>query len=221
MTPETISINEAFDPDDPTARFVVSMAMARNDVLFTLIELVEANERGAPFRVWKLRVLLGYLHEALLALSQFRNEYEDVRALIRQLPTETQENLGDAVRLDSSISKKALSAGRNSVFHYPAPSKRYDESLEEVLVRAMGDYGWAPLRTNPAARKGHEFFAFADELATAVALREFSHELVEHRVEQEQVRQAAIGFANWSFALVHHHLRGSGIDFTSDGTAVR
>jgi mevalonate pyrophosphate decarboxylase len=66
------SIAEVFPHDDPVARFVVAMSMARNDVRHALTRAGEANDQDDPeFGYW-VRMATGHFFEAAYALSHWR-----------------------------------------------------------------------------------------------------------------------------------------------------
>src|SRR5262245_32606121 len=121
--PQTMAtISEAFPPDDPVARFVVSMAMAANDIEHALRAAGAANEADEPeFGYW-VRLSIGHLFEAQLALNHWR-AYDEVKNLLRKLPETATEDLKRVAGLAQRVGAELLEHNRHLTFHYPYPDR--------------------------------------------------------------------------------------------------
>ena len=62
-------IPEVFSPEDPLARFVVAMSMANNDINRAFRDLLRSADEDTPDFAYRVRVLIGYLVEAIDALN--------------------------------------------------------------------------------------------------------------------------------------------------------
>lgn len=62
-------IPEVFSPEDPLARFVVAMSMANNDINRAFRDLLRSADEDTPDFAYRVRVLIGYLVEAIDALQ--------------------------------------------------------------------------------------------------------------------------------------------------------
>ena len=87
---------DVFPPDDPIARFVVSMAMASNDIERALRDVVRAGENDDADFTYRIRLSVGHLVEALDALSSYSQEFGDIRSLIKRVPRWTEAPLRGA-----------------------------------------------------------------------------------------------------------------------------
>jgi hypothetical protein len=135
------SIAEAFPPDDPVARFVIAMAMAANDIEDALRAAGAANEASEPeFGYW-VRLSIGHLFEAQLALNHWRS-YDEVKKLLHKLPESAKANLKRVAGLAQKVGSDLLEHNRHLTFHYPYPDRGkepdYDQQLTEVM-RELGD----------------------------------------------------------------------------------
>jgi hypothetical protein len=89
------AIPDVFPPDDVTARFVISMAMARNDIERALRDAESAIENNRPDFSYRARLAIGHLVEGLDALDAY-SQREEVRALMRRVPAEAADHLKTA-----------------------------------------------------------------------------------------------------------------------------
>ena len=93
---------DVFPPDDPVARFVVSMAMASNDIERAPRDVLRAGEKDDPDFTYRIRLSVGHLVEALDALSSYSQEFGDIRSLMNRIPPPGQKNLSGGARDDSA-----------------------------------------------------------------------------------------------------------------------
>jgi hypothetical protein len=86
-------IPEVFLPDDPLARFVVSMSMANNDINRAFRDLLRSADEDTPDFAYRVRVLVGYSVEAIDALNFYSGNVPDLGQLLRRLPADAQQKL--------------------------------------------------------------------------------------------------------------------------------
>src|SRR5262249_25824735 len=165
------SIPEVFPPDDPVARFVVAMSMARNDIRHALSQAGHASERGNPdLRGYWVRVANGHFFEASTALDNWRR-LRKVQGFINKLPSRARDALRAVNSSRQKLGHKVLEHSRDRTFHYPYPTGRYptDEELADTL-RSLDDVEAAIVSEGPGAYR----LQFADHVALALAFRNYS-----------------------------------------------
>ena len=128
------SIAEVFPPDDPVARFMITMSMARNDVRHAIFQAGEANDRGdEELRNYWVRISTGHFFEAAHALQQWRQQVPAVGAFIAGLPEAARNELRKVTRSVQEMGYDVLEHSRDRTFHYPYPTGRYSAvELESV-----------------------------------------------------------------------------------------
>lgn len=207
------SIEELFPPDDVVARFVVSMAMAKNDLELGLRDTVVAGEVDGHDFNYRLRLTTSHLVEAILAFNFYSSQEQGVRDLLEKVPSDGQEQLKNARTTLQKAGSAALFNLRNNTFHYPRPDAKYnptsDEQLRDVLVKHGSNRGTIAYKSET----DEIFLTFADELATALALEEHSADPKELLGQLEIVRDGAIAFVNWGNALVIAYFESTGVQF--------
>jgi hypothetical protein len=172
----SMNVPECFPPDDRLGQFVLAMAIAGNDVEYTLRQAVLANppdvddeHRRRERFTFKIRVANGFLFEAIDALRAWQQE-NAVADLLRRLPAAAQEHLRTVRGLEQQIGSKTLEHVRQNTFHFPHPdpSKTPDSTTELAEVTAeMTDVVAAVDRSSVAQHT----FRFGDQVALAMAIR--------------------------------------------------
>lgn len=170
------TFGEGLPADGPVARWVTSLSIAWNDIVFVHALYVE-HYNGGP-GIYLVRVAAGHLSEALDPNGPFGSGYADwpeVRAFVAKLPREARD---DFERLRSAQADRSteetfswrLERMRNHVFHYPnlhttRPGARQLE-LTRTLQGKAADEGSVTVQdgTVRGARLG-----FADEVSVALA----------------------------------------------------
>jgi hypothetical protein len=194
-------VPEVFRPDDPTARFVVSMAMARNDIDRALRDLVRAVEEDGPDFAYRVRLLTGHYVEAIDALNLYRQTFPEVQRLVRQVPADRRKQL---VIATSALGKgrKALHHVRHNTFHYPSPNDQYsptsDQKLAKVLT-AMTGCGVSALFDGDTEALT---MTFADDAALDLAMGKPTVTNAEVQRRAAQARDGALAFHKWFDALL-------------------
>lgn len=126
-------IPEVFPPDDPAARFVVAMGMAKNDIERALRDVLAAGKEDRPDFAYRVRISTGHLVEALESLAVYSQEFREVRALTKRVPAEGQKKLATARGTLQAVGVDALRHARDNTFHYPSPKSNYSPSSDERL----------------------------------------------------------------------------------------
>jgi hypothetical protein len=197
---------DLFPPDDPTARFVVSMSMARNDIERALRDVAEAGENDRPDFGYRVRVSIGHLVEALDALNAYRQKFNEVRVLINRVPGAAKRHLKEAQGSLQRAGRGVLEHARNHTFHYPSPDPHYeptsDQQLAEVLA-AMGNRG-GEVHFN--GETGQIKLTFADDVALAMAMSKLGGPSEEVMRRAAIARDGALNFVLWVSALVSTYM---------------
>jgi hypothetical protein len=197
-----LTVPESFPPDDRLGQFVLAMAMAANDVEYTMRQAAAANPPGADddFRrrerfTFKIRVANGFLFEAIDALRAWQQE-PDVAALLRGLPDEAQAHLRKVRGLEQQIGPKTLEHVRQNTFHFPHPdpSKTPDSTVDLAEVAAELTNLVADIDVAPEVQ---HTFRFGDQVALAMAMRQHD---ADPESQVEKIRDGAVAFTH----LVKH-----------------
>lgn len=208
---------EVFPADEITAQFVLSMAMAADDLERALRDAGAANARATADQPndlrYRVRLLAGHLVEALAALAEYAKN-PDVRRLMQRVPVEGKRRLRSARRGQQQAGKGTLKAIRNHTFHYPAPGGEYnaDATLRDVMTK-MG--GGVTLTLDGDTRRLYR--GFADDAALALTLNH--HDGDEESITRTLriIRDAAAGFINWQGALFDTYCKVSGVTLSLVG----
>ncbi len=161
---------DVFPPDDPVARFVVSIAMASNDIERALRDVLRAGENDDPDFTHRIRLSVGHLVEALDALSSYSQEFGDIRGLMNRIPPAGQKNLSGARGTIQRAGSRVLKNVRDNTLHYPSAERRYSPTSDVQLrdaILAMADRGAELLLDEPT---GAITYTFADDIALAMTI---------------------------------------------------
>jgi hypothetical protein len=132
------SITEVFPSEDPVARFMVTTAMARNDVRHAIFKAGEANTGSRPEFAYWVRLSTGHFFEAAHAIERWR-QVSEIGEFISALPEPAQVELKKVTTSLEELGRRVLAHSRNRTFHYPYPSSRYPTDAE--LKRALKELG--------------------------------------------------------------------------------
>jgi hypothetical protein len=202
------SIAEVFPHDDPVARFVVAMSMARNDVRHALANAGRAGEQDDPEFTYWVRIATGHYFEAAYALDHWR-QIPEIRAFLDGLPQDGRDALRDATSAIQKIGSAALEYSRNRTFHYPYPTSRYpsDEEFSDTL-KALGKQ--EATLTVESPRHGWFRLQFADRVAEGLAVRK--HDPAKIKQQFALARDGAIGFVNFATRAWEQYARTRGLE---------
>jgi hypothetical protein len=191
--------------DKPLSRFLVSMAMARNDIEHAMWKAAEANEADRPeFDYW-VRLVMGHFLEATVALQEWRHCSTEVREFLKGMPAEGQQPLKQVGGTLNKVGKAAVDHARNHTFHYPTPSGRYESDAE--LTRVLESVADEPVVLGQVEGKPRVRFVFADRIALMVAMGK--HRTEDHQAYREQVfdlEAGAAAFVNFVGVALQKHL---------------
>jgi hypothetical protein len=199
-------IPEVFPPDDPAARFVVSMAMANNDIDRTLRDLLRSIDGDGQDFSYRIRLSVGHLAEAIDALKAYSQEFPEVRGLLARVPDAGQRDLKIVRGTLQRAGPKALQGVRDNTFHYPSPDNNYsptsDEQLRGVLA-GMGDRG-TQLHLDGDTQA--VTLTVADDAALFLAMGGPTAIDAEVRRRAESARDGALAFLRWAAALIRTYV---------------
>ena len=199
-------MKDAFPADQPLSRFLLSMAMASNDIEHAMWKAAEANEQDRPeFNYW-VRLVMGHFIEALDALAQWRNSSDQVREFLGSLPADGREALKDATAVPGKVGQQAINWARNHTFHYPTPSAQF-ESDEEVIrvLEAEADEEVRLARVD--GRPERLRWEFADRAAVMVAMGKHAQEdAAVYRQQVVDLEEGAAAFVNFVHVALGKHM---------------
>jgi hypothetical protein len=168
-------IPEVFNPDRIDARFVVAMAIARNNIEVALRDGIAAAHDDGPDFAYRVRLVTSHLVEALDSLNGYSQEGE-VKGLMARVPADAQKELSKVRSVLQKVGPKVLDHVRNNTFHVPSPKTNYtpssDEQLREVLA-SMGDRA-CEMHLDHRGERPVITLAFAGEVALALAIAKHS-----------------------------------------------
>jgi hypothetical protein len=204
-------VPQVFPPDDPAARFVVAMSMARNDIDRVFRDLLRAGEEDGQDFTYRIRLVTGHLVEAIDSLKRYRDTFPAVRQLLDRIPPADAKKLTAAASSPQKAGAKALQDVRDNTFHYPSPNPKYgttsDEKLRDVLA-LMTDRGVSfhfdgdTLATT---------MSFADEAALDLAMGRTTATANEALRRSEIARDGALAFRDWVNALIRAYIDANGL----------
>lgn len=204
-------IPDVFPPEKPHARFVVAMAMARNDIDRAFRDLIRSGEVDGQDFSYRVRLVTGHLVEAIDALGFYRQRFPDVRALIERVPADAQQQLKTVSGTLQRAGRDALQDVRDNTFHYPSPDPSYnptsDERLRDVLL-LMADRGVSfhfdgdTLATT---------MSFADDAALDLAMGRGKVTVEEALRRSEIARDGALAFHRWFDGLIRAFIDTNGL----------
>lgn len=213
--PETLGdpIPEIFPPNEPDARFVVAMGMARNDIERALRDLKRAVDHDAPDFSYRVRLVTGHLVEAIDSLKSYRAKFEEVRKLLARVSPEGQKQLSTVSGTLQKAGKGALEEGRINTFHYPSPAENYtptsDDKLRDVLA-LMTDSG---VSFHVDGDTFATTMSFADDAALDLAMgRNAALTATEALRRSEIARDGALAFHTWFDHLIEAYIQMRKLD---------
>lgn len=203
----TFRIGDVFPATDPVAKFVTGLAMINNDSvrLFNLLEMAnQTNDRGLETLTYRL--LIGFHHEAIAYIVLSRSRYHaEIEDFLARLPDEARAMLDDLVDGESIAATGAV-ATRNTVMHYPAPSREaFVAGSEEMAIavdRVSDLSGDVDLPADPEMT----VHAFADAVAASLVPSSETGELDTDAVSLMSTRLMLV----WNFvnAVLEQYLDG-------------
>jgi hypothetical protein len=213
QSPRRITVPECFPPNDRLALFAVAIAMAGNDVEYSIRQAIAANPDGATDDDrrrnrfdYKVRIANGFLFEAIATLRFWERDEPEVRKLLDDLRDDGRKCLKVVRGLEQRVGPKTLEHVRQTTFHYPRPdpSKKGSNSIGE-LAEVIGELSEVGADIDVGSDTGITF-RFADPVATTLALRRHDS----FRTQEEAIRDAAVAFVrlSWHIHLAYCQKRG-------------
>jgi hypothetical protein len=203
-------IPKVFDPDRIDARFVIAMAMARNDIEIALRDGIAAAQDERPDFSYRVRLATSHLVEALDSLNAYSQE-GDVKKLMARVPGKAQKELTKARSVLQKVGPKALDHVRNHTFHVPSPKTSYTPSSDDQLRDVLASMHDRPCEMHLDHRHEHPVvtLTFAGEVALALALAKHAADDKVARRQFETTSHGAVAFTHWADALVIAYLQAT------------
>ncbi len=204
-------IPEVFNPDRIDARFVVAMAIARNDIEFALRDGIEAAHDDRPDFAYRVRLVTSHMVEALDSLNAYSQE-GDVKRLMAHVPADAQKELRKVRNVLQRVGPRVLAHVRNNTFHVPSPRTNYTPSSDEQLREVLASMGDRACEIHLDHRGEHPVITlmFAGEVALALAIAKHSADDEVARQQFEITTDGAVAFKHWADALVMTYLAATG-----------
>jgi phage I-like protein len=216
MTDEQLpgdSIAAVFPPDDPAARFVVAMGMAKNDIERALRDVLEAGERDRPDFSYRVRLATGHLVEALDSLNAFSQEFGEVRELTKRVSAEGQKKLTTARGTLQQVGTEALKHARDNTFHYPSPKTNYTPTSDRHLRNTLAAMSARRADVHVDYDTKHVTLTFSDEVALALSIGKYAPNEEDYARQFERTRDGALAFIAWAERLLIAYFEATGAEF--------
>jgi len=190
-----------FPHDDPVARFVIAMSMARNDVRFTMQRTAAANEADEPEFTYFARLAMAHYFDALDSVDAWCR-VPQVKTFIARVPEVGRDQLRLARRNRQRVGHMAMEHTRNRTFHYPAPSTKHPQLEAELtdVLREMGEEQVEVVLTGP----GFYRLKFADDVALAIAMGKYTPG--RFREDARLAQEGAAGLVNFATLVVQTYM---------------
>jgi hypothetical protein len=203
-----LRFGNTFPATDPVSRFLVSMAMARNDIEHAMWMAADANADDRPEFAYWVRLVMGHFVEAVDSLQRWRNHSPEIREFLGTLPPTGRSALDEVGKTLAKVGQKAVAHARNHTFHYPSPSGQYesDADLERILESVKDE---EVRLAQIADRPGRLRYVFADEIALVLAMdRHTIEDNAAYRAQVRQLEEGAAHFVNFVGVAIGEHLGG-------------
>jgi hypothetical protein len=178
------------------------MAMANNDIDRAFRDLLRSADQGSPDFSFRVRVVMGYLVEAIDALNFYSAQFPEVPKLLRRLPADAQKQLKIVRGTLQNAGRNALEAARDNTFHYPSPDPAYKPTSDARLRDALAALGHIGVHTHCDGETQAVTFPFADEAAFNLAMGAPRTSNAEAMRRSEIARDGGLAFVQWATALV-------------------
>jgi hypothetical protein len=170
-------IGEAFPADDLLSEWLVTLAVAMNDIAFVHARLEDDQDRDDRAFYWQ-RLALAHFTEVGLFLSETR-EIEEVSAFVETLPADTRANYERCLDVFEEQRGRLFTIRNKTTFHYP--ELRLTAQAERPVRRSLTELADERGVIRPGSlRTGRALFGddviaalFARELGGLDALPEF------------------------------------------------
>lgn len=204
-------IPEVFPPDEPAARFVVSMSMATNDIDRACRDLMRSADADGQDFSYRVRLVVGHLVEAINALNSYSREFQEVRELLKRVPAKGQRDLSAVRGTLQRAGSRALESVRDNTFHYPSPARNYSPTSDERLKVALADLTGRGTEMHVDGDTSAVTLTFADDAAFNLAMGTVDNDEAYRR--SEVARDGALAFLRWTAALMETYMNAEGRSF--------
>ena len=160
-----------------------------------------------------MRVVIGYLVEAIDALNFYSAKFPEVLTLLRCLPVDAQKQLKTVRGTLQKAGSKALEAARDNTFHYPSPNPAYNPTSDAKLRNALPELGHIGVHSHYDGDTKAVTFKFADEAAFNLAMGEPKTSNEEAIRRSEIARDGGLAFVLWATALVRTYMNRTDAHF--------
>jgi hypothetical protein len=206
-------IPDVFPPDEPTARFVVSMSMASNDIDRALLDLIRSVDENRQDFTYRVRLLTGHLVEAIAGLGAYSQEFPDVLALLKRMSADAQKDLKKIRGTRQRAGAKTFEAVRDNTFHYPSPDKNYSPTSDEQLRDVLAGLGNRGTEFHYDGDTNEITLTFADDAALSLAMGGGAVTDAEAVRRAKIARDGALAFHRWAKELIRTYADVSGHTF--------
>ncbi|MDQ0193379.1 hypothetical protein [Paenibacillus wynnii] len=176
-------VKDIFNPDDKLARWVLKLAIARNDMLHVHKQLLEAfdanSDNNIGESVYLFRIAVSHLRE-IIKLTTFGYENQNINSFIRKMDLETQKHYEMLIFTKNDLFlNEVLIPIRNNLFHYYDKDK--DKEFNEKLNQMDDIEGKIKITGNFIKDVD---YVFADEVSFNISLGNISYEDFVVRVKE-------------------------------------
>jgi hypothetical protein len=203
-------IGEVLPADDDVARWVLVLALARNDLALTRTQLVEAFGKDRTALHWS-RLLAGHLCEVAHFLRRDSNR-PVIRDFARGLPDKPKRVYRELLRPD--FLKVRLEGDRNRVFHYPSTDLGAEDkggpALRDALATVHDLEAALVVKWGKDGKAEDMRFDFADQVAVQFAMADFGTTKAEQKKSIVAVRENAAKVIWLADAVFHHYTETEG-----------
>jgi hypothetical protein len=194
---------EVFPADDPLSEWLVTLALAMNDLALVHVHLEHDEEEPAESVDW-LRLAISHFTEAALFL-QDTADLDEIRSFVESLSDEAQANYASCIAVFNRHRRELFGTRNKATFHYPElrPTRiQGDRAIREALTALNDKRGIVRVGRIREARA-----IFADDVIAWVFAREVGGlaAMPEFQTEVAEGTTAFIRFAN--LALEEHLIR--------------
>jgi hypothetical protein len=213
MATEPARFAHAFPHNDPVARFIVAMSMARNDLRYAMELTVAANREDRAEFTYHARLAMAHFFDAIEAFESW-NKLKEIQSFVAGMPQPGRDQLKLARSNLQRVGHEAIEHTRNRTLHYPCPSSRYPQLDGELrgALKAMGeeDVTLVVRPQDDTLGPGYYRLQFADHVALTIAMHK--HEPERYRQQVADLQAGAAGFVNFATVAWQHYMASRGLE---------
>lgn len=165
---------DVFNPNDHLSRFILKLAIARND-LFQVHKNLQISE-GAPFNpgesFYIFRMGISHLREAYKLIYLF-SDVQEINNFVKSLGPENEKRYKDILKHnkefnqpDSVLSETLKPIRDNSFHYYESRNRKRDFSYESKLIEKLNKLSDMKFNITSTGKKGYQLdYAFASAVS--------------------------------------------------------